>query len=314
MTRIDRPLLWISFLFFALAARAEDPVAVLVSLGGDVSVARSDGSVEGGSFGLQLHAGDEVRTGPDSHADLLFSGGQSVALGPASSMRMQGIDQSEDSSGGAPSPGRFGSVQRYLQLREARGTSSVAQLRAGGGGAELRALAPCQSAVRDPRPRFQWDAPEALGEVELTVYGPDGEHWSGAAGAEGMFRYPEDAPRLLPGVRYSWTVESTDPLQIPSLRSRAAYFEVVDDAQAKGLAAALEDIEALELSASGSGMLMASVYYEHGFLSAAIEHTEKLIEADAGDPAIRSILAQLYVEAGRVEDALVQLDQLVAPR
>ena len=147
----------------------------------------------------------------------------------------------------------------------------------------------------------------------ITVYSPEGKLWEGDAGSAQELRYPEDAPALSAGVRYSWTIESTDPFQIPPLRSQAAYFEPVGDEAQAALAEALTTIEELDISERAKGMLEASVLYEHGMLREAIERTESLVNAESADQEIRSILASLYIEAGRTEDALWELDRLLEP-
>lgn len=286
------------------AAVADGPLAVLMSVRGPVQVAG-----DAGQFGQHLVAGNVVETGEGGSCDILFSSGQSVHLGPGSRITIQGEAQA---GGGSSGGGEFQAAQRFLKLKDQRGTSAIARLRSGQSG-ELRALAPAQTTVLEDRPTFRWEAPEDAGELQLTVYSPQGMHWQGVAPAgAGESAYPANAPGLEPGVKYSWTLETTDPLRFPPLRSPAEYFTVMAPPEAEALAAQLASLEGAELSASGRALVRASLLYEHGAIGEAIHSTRAALE-ESGDPALREILAQLYLEAGRSDEAMAVLDGLREP-
>lgn len=286
-------------------AMADGPLAVLMSVQGEVKVAG-----DAGKFGQHLAGGDVVETGTSGSCDILFSSGQSVHLGPGSRITVQGeAPANVGQSGGG---GEFAATRRFLQLKDQRGTSAIARLRSGQADG-LRALAPAQTTVRSPRPRFQWEAPEDAGELQLTVYSPEGMHWQGVTPAgPGESGYPADAPGLEAGVQYSWTLETTDPLRFPPLRSPAAFFSVMAPEEAEQLQQQLAALDQAELSDSGRALVRASLLYEHGAIGEAIASTRTAME-EVGDPALREILAQLYLEAGRSDEALGVLDGLREP-
>ena len=290
------------------AALAVEPVAVLMSLQGPVQVHRPDSGVLPGAFGLHLGGGDEIVTGADGAADVLFASGQSIHLGPDSRITIQGKPAAAGSS-----DANFESVQRFVQLRESRGTSSLARLRSSGKTGELRCLSPSSTRLRVAQPRFRWSGHEPNAELVLSVYDAEKVVWSGRA-KDGELAYPADAPVLASGVRYSWTVASDDPLQIPPLRSNAAYFECLDAATSAKVAEELALLSKSEMSAQGRALAEASVLYGHGLLDEAIAHTEEVVASDASSADLQTILAQLYVEAGRIEDALIQMDRVAHPK
>jgi hypothetical protein len=296
-------------LIAVLCARvwAVEPVAVLMAHQGPVEVHRPQSGVLPGAFGLHLGDGDEIVTGPDGVADVLFASGQSIHLGPKSRITIQGSPVS--ASGGDSS---FESVQRFAQLRESRGTSSLARLRSGGKADALRCLAPSSARVRGTQPQFRWTGGDPAMELVLTVYDAEKSVWSGRVTGTSL-EYPADAPALASGVRYSWAVASDDPLQIPPLRSSAAYFECMDAASAAAVEAELSALAKSEMSEQGRALAKASVLYGHGLLDEAIAHTEQVISTNAS-AELQTILAQLYVEAGRIEDALIQMDRLAHPQ
>ena len=71
-----------------LAAGQEEPLALLMAQQGEVTVVRGADALTG-EFGMYLDLGDEIRTGLDSSADILFATGQALKLGPNGSLVVQ---------------------------------------------------------------------------------------------------------------------------------------------------------------------------------------------------------------------------------
>ncbi len=298
-----------------LAAPAQDaaPLAVLMSRQGEVSIVRG-GAAGAAQFGMHLQAGDEIRTGPDAAADILFAEGHSIHLGAGSSLTVQAPRTAAAASADGEGKGDFAAVQRFLKLKEARGTSTLATLRSATAPAALEPAGPCQTRVREARPVFRWRASRPLGGLKLTVYDEGGVHWQAEVAEGEALAYPAGAPALEPGVRYSWTVETTDPLLFPPVRSRACFFEVLGDAERDEVAATLAASGGADLSPGAVSLLQAGVLYDHGLLDEAIEATRAALASDGSDPDLRSILARLYVETGRVTEAVAEYDRLIEPR
>ena len=66
---------------------ANTPLAVLIACLGDVTVVKSGGRTVQGIFGLPLNAGDEVRTGDEAQAEILFANDNLIQVGANSSTR-----------------------------------------------------------------------------------------------------------------------------------------------------------------------------------------------------------------------------------
>lgn len=309
-------LLLVFLLGFPALARCapEPPAAVLLGCRGDVVVVKSGGEKVQGTFGMSLEAGDEVRTGKESLAEIHFDNGQWVQIGANSTTQVHGRKaQAAAASSGEKS---FEVVQNFLKLKDAQGTSSIARLRSGEKRPILRGVSPLQTKVRENRPTFRWEVSDPAMQVRLVLYNEKGIHWKTdlAAGTTAC-TYPGDAPALEPGVSYSWVVETADPLVFPVLRSEAAFFEILPPEKAKELDAALAD--AAQRTGSGGSsyhVLCASIYFEHGMLESAIAETSKAIEIDAENPDLHAIRARLYAETGRTQEALQEYDQLLEKR
>ena len=110
---------------------------------------------------------------------------------------------------------------------------------------------------------------------------------------------------MKPGVDYSWTVESLDPLQVPKLRSKPAHFTIVDPKIE--LAVQIDHNELARekrRSQASYHLVRASLFYSYGLLDDAIMETETALRISMGNNVLKAILAPLYAEVGRTADAL----------
>lgn len=208
-------------------AQTGTPAAILLSCRGDVTVIKDGGGSIKGSYGLALDAGDEVRTGVNSEAEIHFENGTWIQVGASSSMKVKGSRAKEPAPGESLGEKSFQVVQNFLKLRDSEGTSSLAALRSAGKNVELRLESPGQTKIRGHRPVFRWKSSDPSTDLLLILYNEEGIHWQHRVKDVKSLSYPSDAPPLVPGVTYSWTLETTDPLRFPPLRSRAAFFEIL---------------------------------------------------------------------------------------
>jgi len=292
----------------AVAQDGAEPLAVLMSVQGTVTVQAADGGTRAGAFGMHLNPGDTVQTGEDASAEILFSSGNLVQVGSNS---RTGVGQPRTASGS--SNPNFQSVQSFLKLKDSRGTSSVGTLRSGGTREALSLRQPCQSRVSVDDLRFSWHSEDPAPELKLPLYGEDGVVFETEVLDAEEFASPADAPELVPGVSYSWTVETTDPLVIPPLRSPTGLFELISDEEQKKLDDQLAAVDA-GMSTESGHLYRASIYYGYGMLDQAIEETSTALEDDLANDELRSILARLLNEAGRSAEAVEEYDRLLKPR
>jgi tetratricopeptide (TPR) repeat protein len=294
----------------SLQAAAETPLAILLATSGEVKVVRAGGETVDGEFGMPLSAGDIVKTGPAGGAEILMEDGTALQIGANSNMQIKRPGKKS-----AATPGSFETVQNFLKLKNSEGTSSLSALRSRPKVAELRAESPCQTKIRERHPTFVWTADDPATEVRVTLYNEDGIVWKYELSGATQVEYPPDAPALEAGVSYSWIVETIDPLLFPPLRSQNAYFELLDSDQAKQLDATLAKID--ETQKPGEAVyhvVRASVFYGYGLVEDAIRETNEAARIDSSNPALRTILARLYADAGRTSAALGEYDQLLEKR
>jgi tetratricopeptide (TPR) repeat protein len=296
-------------------ARASSPAALLLSCAGDVSVVRNDGSTVKGSYGLPLNPGDEVRTAAGAEAEIHFENGTWIKVGSGSSLEIKATSMKKLAAEPAVKENSFESVQNFLKLRDSEGVSSLAALRSGGKVPEIRLEAPCQTRVRNGWPEFRWSASDSAAELRLKVYDASGVRWQRDVKGTTALRYPVDASPLVPGTTYSWTIETTDPLRFPPLRTQAAFFEVISGDEEKALEGSIASIDRASLpSESAYRVVLASIFFDHQLYDEAIGETTRALAVDPDNASLRAILARLYAETGRTEEAMGEYDKLLEKR
>jgi len=307
---------------------ADAPTAVLTSCKGPVSIVRAGAAAASATFGMALNDGDEVKTGPGAEAEIMFASGNWVQVGANSSMRIKGsrttpaAKSAPAKSGNAPAPagssastasheGSFEVVQNFLKLKNSEGSSSVSGLRSGEKASALTAISPAQTRVRGATPTFKWSAADASTELRLTVYNDKGVHYQKDVSGVTSFTYPADAPALAPGISYSWTLETTDPLVSPPLRTPAAYFETITPADASALDTRLASVDeqAPRPGEVSYRLMRASLYFDSGLVDDAIGETEAAVAADPDNATLHAILGRLYAQTGRTREAMAAMEK-----
>jgi len=275
---------------------------VLTSCKGPVTIVRAGGA-SAATFGATLVEGDEVKTGADAEAEIMFASGNWVSVGANSSMKIKG------QTGSKPKEQNFEVVQNFLKLKSSEGTSSISGLRSGDKSSALVATSPCQTKVREARPTFRWSAEDPSLELNFVLYNESGVHWQSTVSSGASVAYPTDAPALVPGVSYSWTLETADPLVSPPLRTPASFFEVIAPSDAKTLDEELASIDKKQPGPTTYHLLRASLYFDRGLVSDAIAETQAAVATDPDNPSLHAILGRLYAETGQTDEAMDEMEK-----
>lgn len=283
-------------------AQGDSPAAVLTSCRGPVTIVRAGGATAA-TFGAALVEGDEVKTGADAEAEIMFASGNWVQVGANSSMKIKG------QPGSKPKEQNFEVVQNFLKLKSSEGTSSISGLRSGDKSSALVATSPCQTKVRDARPTFRWSAEDPSLELNFVLYNESSVHWKSTVSGVTSVAYPIDAPALVPGVSYSWTLETADPLVSPPQRTPASFFEVIAAADIAALDKDLASIDAKKPGPTTYHLLRASLYFDRGLVADAITETQAAVATAPDNLSLHAILGRLYAETGQTDEAMEEMEK-----
>jgi hypothetical protein len=270
-----------------LVVAQEVPLALLMAQEGEVTVMRGVDALTG-EFGMHLDLGDEIRTGLDSSADILFATGQALQLGPNGSLVVQ---TAPGGTGGASPPG-FPEVNRLLKLPSSRGTSGIGRVR-GGTSAEIIAVSPRNTARLRARPVFRWSGGLDSGELQVTVLHEGEVLWQGGVTGANSLEYPLDAPGFIGGESYSWRVKTVDPLALSAAESQTAFFVTLTDGEESELDATLAIMRKAEVELSTRAVMMAGVLFDHGLVDEAIETIDSVIEGSPDAAGLESVRENL---------------------
>jgi hypothetical protein len=287
-----------------LAAPA-DPVAVLTEIRpgqGEVRVKRADDADWTAPRALQaLRPGDQVRVTADGRATLAFTGGSSQSVTAANSPFTVQLPRAE--TGGDRARGLMAGVTQFLLGQPKTPTYQGLSVR--GGTPPPRILTPRDTRLLPGPVTFEWaGSPRTDYVVRLT--GPQGLIWEQGGIPRRPLPYPAMAPPLVPGTRYSWT------LDVPGQVTQRAEFEVVSAPDAARIRTALADLTPAALASENAGMLAlmrAGLYLHEGLYADARRELVGAIAQDPDEPTLRQLLGYVYDRVGLLDLAAQEFDE-----
>jgi len=251
---------------------------------------------------LALGVGDAVRATADAHAIVLLSGGRGTARVDAA--------HSPYVVGAPAGASKIEKAQRLIEdslafLSATTPEPARAVLSTRGASRPLVILTPRNGPVLPGSVVFEW-AGNPASRYTVRVEGPAGVllERTGVVGAR--FAYPEDAPRLMPGVQYTFQVVALG--QSP----QETRFEIVDPARAQAVRQDLRHLdEALGagLSEPSRTVLKAGALASQGLLHDAWLVVLAALAKRPDDPTLHTLLATLYLKTGLPEQAAEAFDE-----
>ncbi|OGL13661.1 MAG: hypothetical protein A3F92_05045 [Candidatus Rokubacteria bacterium RIFCSPLOWO2_12_FULL_71_22] len=306
---MNKRCVWLGALLVLAAlgpAWADEPVAYITEIqrtdAGDVEVKLAgDSDWRPSRPLLALRPGDQVRARGTARAVVLFhAGGGTQVVAPESSPLSIGAPAT---TGGVTEQLRVltAGVGRFLMGKQdppqyrRLSTRSVT-------------LPPVIVAPRNTRllargPVFEWEG-SSRARYALRVVGPGGVLWEQADVPRAQFAYPATAPRLTPGVRYTWELE------VRGHQIQRAEFELVPDAEAQRVRDALAALAGARGYSPGTLALMrAVVLYEAGLYDDARRETQGAATAAPRDPTPVLLLGYVYERMGLASKAAEAFDR-----
>jgi hypothetical protein len=277
----------LAMLFLGQPAWAADPVAVLceIRIGQGEIWVKHAGACDWMPPRplLALHAGDQIRAEGDGQAALIFTGGGTQSVVSANSPYTV---QAPTAESGKDNVGAL--VGRVTQFLLGQGKSPTYRPLAVRNPRQPVILSPRETKLLPGPVTFEWSGSERL-RYSIRVRGPQGQLWEQAQLPRQPLSYPEAAPALGSGVRYTWELQTNGhPVQ-------RAQFEVVpvsEAARVQEILALLQPDTLPGYSANTLLLLRAGFFFREGLYQEARRELLAGIAADPNEPALHLLLAR----------------------
>lgn len=297
-----RPFIRIGLLVAALATplHAQDPVALVVRVQGDVDVRHGGGEATPAAVGEQMFVGDDVIPAAGARAILITSAGTQQVITEETTIA---------EPRGAGNPDMF--TRAMSTLAQAAATDASA----GGRQGMIRPLT-CGIAPVAPRnglvvstqmPEFAWSGPSD-GTYDLMLRRVDGGRpHIYEAGSDTAFALPAE-DELEPGATYAWTVfvggrQTGRPCEQQEFRVMSLEEQVE-------LQDYMDDISVFGLDPMGDGLFLTVVAYSDMGLYYDAYEALVTVEAQAELSAdLYLLLGEILTELGREEAAREAFDK-----
>jgi hypothetical protein len=300
----------------AIVALALAPAGALAQSGESVGVITEikvgKGKVEVKSAGkpdrlaapfLALRAGDSVRATSDAFAVILLTGGRGT-------VRIDASSSPYVLTPAGPGEGKLQKAQSLVTgsvnfLSGSSGESPKAVLAVRATGKPAVILSPRNTAVLPGPLTFEWMGTQ-FSRSTVRVLTPSGVVFEKRGVVGARFEYPDSAPPLRAGVRYTLQLEpATGPMQETT-------FEMVESARAEKIRRTLQELDdALgpQVPANTAVAIRTGTLAVEGLLHDARLAVLAALARDPDEPSLHTLLGQIYQKAGLADQAAEAFDE-----
>jgi hypothetical protein len=286
----------IAMLLLGQPAWAADPVAVL----SEIRIGRGEVWVQHAGASdwmpprplLALHAGDQIRAEGDGQAVLIFTGGGTQAVVSANSPYTV---QAPTAESGRENVGAL--VGRLTQFLLGQGKSPTYRPLAVRNPRQPVLLSPRETKLLPGLVTFEWSGSDRL-RYSIRVRGPQGLLWEQAQLPRQPLSYPEAAPALSAGARYTWELQTNGH---PVQRAEFELLPVSEAARVQETLALLQPDTLPGYPPNTILVLRVGFLFREGLYWEARRGLLAGIEADANDPTLHLLLGHVYDRMGLKE-------------
>jgi hypothetical protein len=275
----------------SLAAQSQEAVAVITELKlnrGDVQMRMARNKAPQRPAVLQsLYPGNVVEVSKDGVAVVLFTDGmKTVRVDEKNSP----FEIKAPEAKGSQATSRAKDVASLLLGKKKPPTYAALSVR--GKSQPPTLLSPRNTKLMSEAPTFQWMGMNRQPGT-LKVFGPEGLLWSAENIALTQIAYPTSAPRLKPGVEYSWVIEKK------GFQPQKTVFRLLQPAEAQTVQEKLAPLSAAAaISKTTLVVLRANVLMSHELFHEARESLIEGIVGDPDEPTLHFLLGELYEKVG----------------
>lgn len=278
----------------SLRAQSQEAVAVITELKlsrGDIQI-RLPGKkdLEKPAVLQSLYPGTQIQASKDASAVVLFTDGSGTTTvnekNSPFEVKLPKMKGSSAASG-------VGLVANFLLGKKK--PPDYVPLAVRGGQHPPTLISPRNTKLLTDSPTFQWMGMDRqTGTVR--VYSPEGLLWEAEDIALTQIKYPPSAPRLKPGVEYSWEIEKK------GFPAEKAQFKILTAEEAKPIQRQVSSLNKLSaITKTTSDILKGGLFISHDLFYDARETLTKTVNADPDEPTLHFLLGEIYEKTGLTE-------------
>ncbi|MCK6543616.1 hypothetical protein L6Q79_13140 [bacterium] len=302
-------LTWFVALALSLSAvnGQDNGVAFLSSIKGTIKVTDASGKEKKASPSLKLLAGDKITASANSSVSVMYYSGKEVVLKAGQNHVITAV-KTEDSF----LSGLYKSLSGML-WGEASNSSMAGATRAWAGDANrnITAVYPSESKVINDSPVFEWADHRATpgNDYVITISSEisDFKYEMTIKGSK-QAAYPKTAPKLKSDEKYQWSIKDATGAEV----SPTAKFSLLAPEDKETLE---DDIKEVAKVCNNDNtnpqwyLLSAALYRDYGLMKEAETAIKALIAMKPDMVQAHVMLATLYKETGRLEEAKAAEEQ-----
>lgn len=280
------------------ASRLGEPVAVLVSASGQVSVQRGTAKPLAGSVGLSLEAGDRVTVAGGGKAVVMYKTGKVETV--TTSLSVTEPEKKDPGGLYTQTARRIAQVATVDANRQPNRQGMIRPVQG-----QAAPIAPRNNVrVLDVRPTFSWFSLPGTAEYVVQLRRtdlPGARPMRFSVGKDTTWTLPRTAPPLVPGAAYEWTVGPAAGGRVGQVQP----FRVITAEQFTQLAGVLQELSAAGVDPATDGLfVLALAYRDAGLYYEAEAALARLEAAGAGNGRVYHLMRAEVMDAlGDLEGA-----------
>jgi hypothetical protein len=282
-------------------------VAFFSKMKGTIKITDANGKEKKATASTKLTDGDKVTTGKDGSATIMYYTGKEVVMG---SNNTHAVKAKQEQSSFLSS--LYGTLSSLI-WGESSNTSMAGATRAWAGDANrmITATYPSETKILESEPVFKWvDHRKEPGKNYIVTIKSEISDFKYEINVSGVTEvaYPRTAPKLKAEEKYTWTVKDVAKATDISPSVKFSMIDPNDNASLQG------DMKEILKVCNGDNtnpqwyLLTSALYRDYGLMKQAENSILALIALKPDMAQAHIMLATLYKETGRLEEAKLEED------
>ncbi len=282
-------------------AMAQEGVAFMTAIKGNVTVTDAKGKAKPATSSIKLLDGDKITTDAKGSVNIMYYTGKEIILG-ANKTHVVATKKEDNSFLSS----LYGTLSG-LMWGDASNSSMAGATRAWAGDANrsITAIYPSETKVLDTEPGFEWADHRATPGKDYTIsLSSEISDFKYEINVSGVTQvtYPKTAPKLKNDEKYVWTVKDAKGTEV----SPKAKFSLITPEDRELLDSDIKEVFKVCNNDNTNPqwyLLTAALYRDYGLMKQAESSIRSLIAVKPEMAQAHIMLATLYKETGRLEEA-----------